>query len=140
VRFVIDTNVVFSALYKLDSAPGRLLLLATEGAVELFAPDVVRKELEAALRGKLAYTTDAWTATLQALPIRWIEAAEYAHLLDRAKAAIRDQGDVPIVATAMLLGAAVVSWDKAFHPLLKPVVKTLRPRDLDRPRRRPRRR
>jgi len=45
VRVVIDTNVIFSALYNLKSNAGRLLLLAIEDKIELLSPNYVKEEL-----------------------------------------------------------------------------------------------
>ncbi len=63
------------------------------------------------------------------LPVTWVELAEYEPLLDELRDVIRDPVDVPLVAVATLLSATIVTGDKAFHPLKRPVVKTLKPRD-----------
>lgn len=137
MRLVIDTNVLFSALYDPASAPGRLLLLAIEGAVELFAPVTVRAELERALRRKLRYSDAEWASTVVALPVEWVEEPIYSDRLAEAKVAIRDPTDAPVVALALALRAGVVSGDRDFHPLLKPVVKTWKPKDAGKRRRLP---
>lgn len=129
MRLVIDTNVLFSALYDPDTPPGRIVMLAIEGELQLFAPDTVRTELERALVGKLGYTPEEWRRTLVALPVEWMEARIYEDRLAEAREAIRDASDAPIIALALAIGADVVSGDKAFHPLRKPVVKTWRPKE-----------
>ena len=130
MKVVIDTNVLVSALYKPASTPGRIVILALEGAIQLFAPDTVRAELERVLRVKLRYSDSDWDRTLAALSVSWIEAATYQTHLGKAAGAIRDPDDAPVVAVALLLKAVVVSGDAAFHLLRKPVVKTLRPREM----------
>ncbi len=133
MKLVVDTNVIFSALYTPDSPPGQIIALALAGDLQLFAPDSVRDELERNLREKLHYSESQWSRTVDALPISWIAAATYELFLPQAAAAIRDPDDVPIVAVALLLGAGVVSGDRAFHPLRKAAVKTWRPRDIPHP-------
>lgn len=141
MKLVVDTNVIFSALYAPDSSPGRILRLAIEGELQLFAPPTVRAELERILRGKLAYSDEQWAATLLALPVEWAEEALYATEMPRALRAIDDPTDAPVVALALALGCGVVSGDSDFHPLRRRVVKTWRPRDAaERRRTRPTRR
>lgn len=132
---VVDTNVLFSALYEPDSPPGRIVELALEGEVTLYEPDRVRDELERNLRGTLGYTPAEWEETVAALPVEWIEEAVYEDELDEAKAAIGDPTDAPVVAVALLTGVPVVTGDSDFHPLEADGVETLEPRgaegDLD---------
>lgn len=129
MRLVIDTNVLCSALYDLDSTPGKILTLAAEGEVELVAPITVRVELERALRGRLGYAAEACEAALSALPVEWVEEGVYADAMVRATDAIADPTDAPLVALAMVLGCGVVSGDRDFHPLRRKVVKTWLPKD-----------
>lgn len=135
MKLVIDTNVLFSALYEPSSAPGQLLLLAIEGEVELYAPESVLVELERALRQKLGYDEDAWLGTLAALPVEWMDEETYVSAMPRASAAIRDPGDAPVVALALVLGADIVSGDSDFHPLRRRVARTWKPRDFSATRR-----
>lgn len=125
---IIDTNVVFSALYDPDSVPGQIVELALEGTLTLYAPDTVEEELERILRNKLGYTDAEWEDTRAALPVEWIEQAVYERALEAAREAIADPGDVSIVATAITVDAAIVSGDGDLHPLEEPVVQTYRPR------------
>lgn len=128
MRIVIDTTVIFSALYDPASVPGRVIELALEEEIELLAPEPVKEELDRVLREKLGYTGDQWRRTLAALPIDWVEEAVYEQFLPEAREAIRDRDDAAVVALAILLGTGVVSGDGAFHPLEEPVVETWRPR------------
>lgn len=130
MKVVIDTNVVFSALYRPSSAPGGLLMLAIEGGVDLVAPETVRKELADVLQRKLGYSAGDLATTLDALPIEWFEQGFYAGFLPRAKKAIADEDDAPLVALALALGIGVVSGDSSFHPLRRRIVRTWRPRQI----------
>ncbi|HEV8360461.1 MAG TPA: PIN domain-containing protein [Candidatus Thermoplasmatota archaeon] len=129
MKLVIDTNVLFSAVYDPASSPGQLLVLAIEGALELYAPATVRAELERVLREKLGYTDGEWEAALAALPVEWIEETAYAGRLPEALKAIADPSDAPVVALALALRTGVVSGDRDFHPLRRPVVKTWKPKE-----------
>lgn len=129
LAFVIDTNVVFSALRDPDGVPARLLELAIEGRIALHAPAEVRAEMERTLRAKLDYDDEDLAALMSALPVRWAEPAAYAPGIPIGLRAIRDPHDAPLVALALALDAPVVSGDKAFHPLREPVVETFTPRE-----------
>lgn len=130
MKVVIDTNVIFSALYEPSSSPGRLLLLAIDEEVDLYAPVTVRAELERALRDKLGYSEEEWASTLAALPVEWVEAEVYASRMPTALRAFADPTDAPLVALALAMGIGVISGDRDFHPLRRKVVKTWMPKDF----------
>jgi len=123
MRFVLDTNVIFSALYDLESPAGKLLAMAIEKKVDLASPVHVREELVRALREKLEYTSDEIRETIAALPIDWIEEGIYIHAIEEAMEAISHGEDAPVVACALALKCDVISGDRHFHPLRKPVIK-----------------
>jgi putative PIN family toxin of toxin-antitoxin system len=126
VRAVIDTNVIFSALYNLKSNAGRLLLLAIEDKIELFSPNYVKEELSRILKQKLQYTQEQIEQTVLSLPIRWVEDEIYAEFLEDARMAIDHVKDVPVLACAMALHCDIISGDKHFHPLKVDIVKSWR--------------
>ena len=130
MRIVIDTNVLFSALYRPDSPPGDLLMLAIEGELELFAPQTVRAEIERALTDKLHYGPADLIATVSSFPVEWIDEPLYRSKMGIALSSIRDASDAPVVAVALVVKAQIVSGDKDFHPLLKKVVRTWKPKGL----------
>lgn len=149
MRLVVDTNVLFSALYDPASTCGQILFLAIEGELTLIAPETVRDEIDRTLQKKLGYAPAEAAATILALPVDWIEQVEYASRLEEAREAIglvpqnkaettrpagrvgiRDPSDAALVALALAKGADIVSGDKGFHPLKKNVVKTWKPRDV----------
>lgn len=112
---VIDTNVIFSALYNLKSDAGRLLIFAVEGKINLASPTYVKGELERNLKEKLDYTDEELKETIKALPIEWIEEEIYSKEVEKAVKLIRHDRDVPVLALAMHLGIGVVSGDKHFQ-------------------------
>lgn len=130
MKIVVDTNVLVSGLYRLGFPPGRLLLWATEDRISLYAPVSVQVELHRALKKKLSMNEDEVQSVMEVLPVNFIEEDEYREHVLAAQAAIRDPHDAPVVALALLMGAAIVSGDRAFHPLRKPVVPTVAPREL----------
>jgi len=112
MNIVVDTNVLFSALYDPASDAGKLILFALERRVDLFAPESVKLELEHGLRKKLAYAEVEARETIAALPIKWVESGAYAGALDVAKGQLAHEADVPVLACALALGHEIVSGDK----------------------------
>lgn len=129
VRVVVDANVLASGLYRSDGPPGRIVGAAVEGTLRLFAPETVLWELDRTFVDKMGFDRDATDRIVGALPVEWIEEALYADAMPRAKEAISDPQDVPVVACALALGLDIVSGDKDFHPLDEPWVGTWTPRD-----------
>ncbi|MBU2560644.1 PIN domain-containing protein [archaeon] len=111
---VIDTNIVFSALYDLRSKAGRLLFFAIEDRIELIASRYIKEELERNLKDKLGYTDEEFKETVKALPIRWIEDERYLKEMDKAAKLIAHKRDVPILALALSMKCGVVSGDEHF--------------------------
>jgi len=130
MKFVLDTNVIFSALYDFESPAGKLLAMAIEKKVELASPVHVKEELVKILREKLEYTHDEIRETIAALPVAWVEEDIYVHTIKEAKEAISHEEDAPVVACAMALECDVISGDKHFHTLRKPVIKVWRLKSL----------
>lgn len=128
MRFVIDTNVLISGTLNLAGPPGRLLLAAADARVELVAPASVRDEFQRILGTKLGWDAADVTDAVEALPVEWVESADYEPLLEELQNTVRDSDDIPLVAVARLLDATIVSGDKAFHPMQRPTAKTLRPK------------
>lgn len=127
MRLVVDTNVLVSGLLNLAGPPGRLLLAAADARVDLVAPESVREEFQRILRTKLRWSPDDIAEAVESLPVDWVDEADYQPLLDELRDTIKDEDDVPLVAVSRLLGAPIVSGDKAFHPMKRPVAKAFRP-------------
>ena len=124
MKLVIDTNIIFSALYNLDSPAGKLLVMAIEEKVELVSPIQVKEEFLRALKDKLGYTDKEIKETVLALPVTWIEEEIFIDAMEEARLAISHEKDAPVIACAITLKYDVLSGDRHFHPLIKPVVKT----------------
>ena len=115
MRFVLDTNIIFSGIYQLDSNAGRLLLLAAEGKIELLAPDHVKIELARILDLKLSFSKDEVDDIINSLPINWIEEDIYVEKMEEASGLIAHDNDVPVLACALALNAGIISGDKHFQ-------------------------
>ncbi len=130
MKCIIDTNIIFSALYRFDSPAGDLLVLAIYDKVTLFAPESVKEELIRNLRDKLGYSAPEIDSTMSALPINWVEKETYVQQMSEAAQFIDHEPDVPVVACAIALDAAIVSGNKHFHPLKKEGVKAWRLKEI----------
>lgn len=128
MKFVIDANVIISGLIGLRGPPGRLLLAAADGRIDLVAPVTVREEVRNRLQSKLRWdATDADDA-VDAVPVEWIDQAAYEAVLEEVRPTIRDADDAPLLAVAYVQNAPVVSGDKAFQVLETRLVSALTPR------------
>lgn len=112
MRVVIDTNVIVSGLYDLDSPPGKILRAGAAGELLLCAPESVRKELMRVLKRALGYSGAELATTLEALPVEWIEAELYRPWLAESEGALRDPEDAPVLACGLALECDIVSGEK----------------------------
>jgi predicted nucleic acid-binding protein len=111
---VIDTNIIFSALYDLRSKAGRLLFLAIEDKVDLIASGYIKDELERNMKDKIGYTDEEFKETIKVLPIRWIDDERYLKEMDKAAKLIAHRRDIPILALALHAKCGVASGDEHF--------------------------
>jgi len=130
MKCIIDTNILFSALYNLNSNAGDLLILAAYNKITLYAPEFTKEELIRILKDKLHYSNKEILDSIAALPVTWIENDLYSMNLERAKEFIDHDTDIPIVACSLTLNLDIVSGDKHFHPLKKEGIKAWNLKDL----------
>ena len=126
MNLVVDTNILFSALYDPASDAEKLILFAIERRVDLFAPESVKLELEHCLRKKLAHAEDEASETIAALPVKWVESGAYAEAMDVAKGQLTHEADMPVLACALVLGHEIVSGDKHLLSVKPNIVKVWR--------------
>jgi len=115
MKFVLDTNIIFSGIYDLDSNAGKILFLATEEKLELFSPQQVKDELSIILGKKLKFLKNETEEMISSLPIQWIEKEIFEENLEMADKFIRHKKDVPILACALSLGVDIITGDKHFR-------------------------
>ncbi len=123
MNFVVDTNILFSALYNLKSNAGDLLILALHNRVKLIAPMTVNFELVRNLTQKLNFTQDEIERIFEALPVEWVETDVIKSSVMAAEKYITHKNDIPIVACALAFKSDIISGDKHFHPLQKPGIR-----------------
>ncbi|MEA1994391.1 MAG: putative toxin-antitoxin system toxin component, PIN family [Euryarchaeota archaeon] len=124
MKLVIDTNIIFSALCKPNSRAGKVIFLAIEGRLELYAPETVKSELKRTLKNKLDYEKEESKETISSLPITWIEKEiyrEYAEEFD-----LKDKNDRSVAACSLILNCALLTGDKDFDNVKKVKVTSLK--------------
>ncbi len=129
MMFVIDANVLFSALDDMDSNAGRLLLKAISGDVKLYSTEHVMVEMLDILVRKLDYSEDDVDEAVKALPVEWVDSEVYAYELKAAKGILKDEYDASLFACAALLGCDVLTGDKAVLAAMFRDVKVLKLKD-----------
>jgi len=112
MRLVVDANILFSALYDMDSTAGGLLFLAIEEQLELFSSEHVKKEMRRILMAKLGYSEREVDELVSALPVEWLEEGLYEDAMGEAMAILQDEADASLLACASVLACDVVSGDK----------------------------
>ena len=111
-NIVVDTNIVFHAVYKPESPYAKLFIMAIEGEVFLFSPDSVKEELKKVISKLLPehFLLDF----IESLPTKWIQKEIYSDFMEEADKLIEHNKDVPIVACALLLNCGVITMDTDF--------------------------
>ena len=112
IRLVIDTNVIFMALYNKNSKAGKIIKYAINGKIELFSPDTVKEEISRVLKRELNYLEEEINLTIKSLPIIWMEKSIYQDYLSRTK--VKHLPDKPVEAVSIVLNCGVLSADKHF--------------------------
>ncbi|MHA1267563.1 MAG: PIN domain-containing protein [Candidatus Helarchaeota archaeon] len=126
-KYIVDTNILFSALYAPDSLAGKIIDLAIEQKIELFAPEEVKEELTRNLKNKLDYTETELILTLESLPINWLNKKLYTNFLKRAQQKISSK-DAHILAAHYFTKLPILTGDKEFFKL--PSIETSSLRDV----------
>ncbi len=111
-KIVIDTNIIFMALYKKESKPGILLYKAIENKINLFSPISVKKELIRILKRKLNWDDNKIDFVINSLPINWIEKEVYEFEIKNTT--VKHKPDKPVEALAIVLNYPLVSADSDF--------------------------
>ncbi len=117
MKFIIDTNIIFSGIYNLDSNAGKVLFLATEEKIELLAPEFVKEELIGILGKKLRFSKGEINEIISSLPIKWIEQEIYEDEMKPAENLIVHKKDAPVLACALSMGIDIISGDKHFYKI-----------------------
>ena len=124
MKLVIDTNIIFSALYNPHSKAGEIILFAIEGKIELYAPESVKSELTKILEKKLDYEKEEIEETITSLPITWVEKEIYEEYKEEFD--LRDENDRSVAACCLILNCALLTGDKDFDNIKEIKVMSLR--------------
>lgn len=126
MRVVLDTNVLFSALFSPAGVPGQLVRVALAGRYELIVSPKLLDELRAALARPKSRLDPPTVA-------RYVGQLEQQHLVQdpagQPATWTRDPDDDYLIALAVASGAdAIVTGDRDLTELVDPPVSVLTPR------------
>ena len=112
IKAVIDTNVIFMALYDEKSKAGRIIDAGIEGKIKLYSPESVKEEISRVLIKELNYSEKDIEKYVDALPIEWIGKEMYLSFLEKTK--VKHKADKPVEAVALMLNCGILSADAHF--------------------------
>lgn len=112
-RIVVDTNVIFMALYNESSKAGKIIEYANKDKIELFSPDSVKEELMNVLKREMELSDDEIALIVESLPITWVEKPIYEKFLKQTK--VKHKADKPVEAVSLILGCGILTADKHFR-------------------------
>lgn len=111
-KIILDTNVIYSALYKPEGVCGRIILSGTNPLVKLYSVDFAKEELRTNLERKMGLSEEKIDIIISALPLDWIPRGVYSRLLKRAIRIVGNQQDSPFVAASLATGIPLVTGDR----------------------------
>ncbi len=109
-KAVIDTNVIFMALYSRQSKAGKIIQYALEGKIKLYATDTVKEEIKRVLKRELYFSDEEINKTITSLPVTWIEKHIYESALDKTK--VKHFLDKPVEALSLILNCGILTANK----------------------------
>lgn len=110
IKAVIDTNVIFMAVYEPNSKAGNIINAALNNKIKLYSPDSVKEEICRVLKRELNFTDDEIKEIIFSLPIIWIEKEIYKDFLEKTKT--RHKPDKPVEALSLVLNCGILSANK----------------------------
>lgn len=111
-QIVIDTNILFMAWYNPSGKCADVLKRASEGKLEIYAPDSVKKEIFSVLKREALLTVQEIEEFLSDFEINWVDYDIYGKFLEKTK--VKHKPDKPVEATALALDCGVLSADHHF--------------------------
>jgi len=111
-RYLVDANILFSALYRMESNAGALLMKAIEGQVQLYSTENVFDEMKRIIHDELGFEKEEVDHVISSLPVDWIERDVYMEDLEEALREIDDEGDASLLSCAHLTGMEVITGDR----------------------------
>ena len=114
-KIVIDTNVIFMALYNPFGKAGQIIDLANRDKIRLFSTDTVKMEIFRVLKRELKWKDEIIAEKINTLPIIWIEKEIYRDFIIKTK--IKHKADKPAEALSLVLNCEILSADAHFKNL-----------------------
>ena len=111
-KAILDTNVIYSALYKPQGVCGRILLNSAKSLSQLFSIDFAKEELRINMERKMRLPEKSIELILEALPLEWISRDTYSPYLRRATEIVKYQADSPFVAASIATNFPFITGDK----------------------------
>jgi len=107
IKAVIDTNIIFMALYNEESKAGRIIKLARKNKLKLFSADNIKEEIKRVPKREYGYTDEEIFRLINELPIEWVKKENYIPVLDKTK--VKHKADKPLEALSLVLGCEILS-------------------------------
>lgn len=112
IKLVIDTNILFMAVYDKKSKAGKIIEAAHEKKIDLFAPISVKEELTRILKRELGTIESETEFIIESFPVNWIEKEIYQDTI--TKTTVKHKPDKSIEALALILNCGILTADKHF--------------------------
>ena len=112
LKTVIDTNVLFMALYNRYSKAGKIIESANQNKIKLFSTDTIKEELCRVLKRELNFSDEEIEKTIENLPVTWVKKEIYEKALGKTKG--KHKADKPLEALSLILDCGILSADKHF--------------------------
>jgi len=120
IPLVIDSNILFSALYNPKGLERKIFNLIIEvEEIQLFAPDIFWEEIERNLVKKLDYHNDEVNEIVSKFNILKVGQKKYEKSIEKAELLIIHKEDVPFVAVSLFLNCPIWSGNEKHFKHLK---------------------
>lgn len=121
IPIVIDSNILFSALYNNEGIERKILDFASEsGEIHLFAPDIFWEEIRRNLHIKLGFELEEINSIISDFHVIEVPFQRYKSNIVKAKELTIHENDIPFLAVSLLLNCPIWSGnEKHFKHLLK---------------------
>lgn len=113
IKVVIDTNVIFMALYDETSKAAQVIQAANQKKLSLFAPISVKEELKIVLKREMKLTEEEIEIIMEGLPVSWIEREIYEPAMEKTN--VKHKPDKAVEALALILNCGILTADRHFE-------------------------
>jgi len=113
IPLVIDTNILFSALYNINGIERKILnIIIKSQEIQLFAPDLFWEEIIRNLQSKLDYKAEDINNLISKFDIIKVPFEKYKEKILEAKKLISHDNDAPFIAVCLLINAPIWSGNE----------------------------